>query len=324
LSAKRPLIIAHRGASGERPEHSMAAYELAIAQGAEAIEPDLVMTKDGVLVCRHENDISGTTNVAEHPEFAARHVEKTIDGVTKLGWWTEDFTLAELKTLRLRERMPTVRPASAAFNDQEPIVTFDELVALARARGIALVPEFKHVAHFKGIGLDPVAAFEAVTRAHGGQAVADIMSVECFEVDVLKQLASSSSLRWRLVQLLFGHGGPPDRRDMRYADMITDAGLREIAAYASAVSVEKGMLIPRDGGGNSLPPTDLAACAHALGLGVFVWTFRPENFFLPAELRRGDDMNAHGDALAELRQFITLGVDGVFCDFPAMGVAARG
>ncbi|MFT3728387.1 MAG: glycerophosphodiester phosphodiesterase family protein [Terricaulis sp.] len=322
MSGTRPLVIAHRGACGERPEHTMSAYTLAIAQGGDAIEPDLVMTKDGVLVCRHENDISATTNVADHPEFAHRHVEKTVDGVTKLGWWTEDFTLAELKTLRCRERMPSLRPASAALNDQEPIVTWEELLLLAQAHNIALVPEFKHVAYFKGIGLDPVAPFEAVARAHGGQAAADIMHVECFEIGVLEEL-SASTLRWRLVQLLFSQGGPPDRRDVKYRDMIADNGLRAIKRYAAAISVEKGMLVPRDASGASLPPTDIVSRAHALGLDLFVWTFRPENFFLPAELRRGGDMNTHGDAMAELKQFIDLGVDGVFCDFPSLGVAAR-
>jgi glycerophosphoryl diester phosphodiesterase len=323
LSARRPLVIAHRGASGERPEHTLQAYKLAIAQGADAIEPDLVMTKDGVLVCRHENDISSTTNVADCTEFADRHCEKTVDGVTKLGWWSEDFTLAELKSLRCRERMPTVRPASAAFNDQAPIVTWEELLVLASAHNIALVPEFKHVAYFKSIGLDPVPPFAAVASAHGGQAAADIMSVECFEVGVLEELAQSRSLRWRLVQLLFGHGGPPDRRELKYRDMISDEGLRAIAGYGAAISVEKGMLVPRDPSGASLAATDLADRAHAHGLEVLVWSFRPENVFLPAELRAGPDMNAHGDGLAELRQFAALGVDGVFCDFPSMGVAAR-
>jgi glycerophosphoryl diester phosphodiesterase len=322
VSARKPLIIAHRGACGERPEHTMSAYELAIAQGADAIEPDLVMSKDGALICRHENDISGTTNVADYPEFADRHVEKTVDGVTKRGWWTEDFTLAELKMLRCRERMPSVRPGSAAYSDQEPIVTWQELLALAQAHGVRLVPEFKHVAYFKSIGLDPVPPFEAVAQAHGGQSAADIMSVECFEVGVLRELAQSRGLRWRLVQLLFSQGGPPDNREMKYSDMISDDGLRAIATYAAAISVEKGMLIPRDASSRSLAPMDLAQRAHALGLDVFVWTFRPENFFLPAELRRGDDTNAHGDALAEIKQFAALGVDGVFCDFPALGVAA--
>jgi glycerophosphoryl diester phosphodiesterase len=299
----------------------MAAYELAIAQGADAIEPDLVMTKDGVLVCRHENDISGATNVADHPAFAARRRENTVDGVKKLGWWSEDFTFAELKQLRCRERMPSLRPASAAFDDQEEIVSFDALVGLARASGVGLVPEFKHAAHFKSLGLEPLRAFEAIARTHGGQSAADMMSVECFEIGVLRDLAASS-LRWRTVQLLFAHGGPPDRRELSYSDMISDAGLNEIARYASAISVEKGMLKPRDAAGGSLAATDLASRAHALGLEVWAWTFRPENFFLPAELRRGDDMNAHGDQLAELRQFAELGVDAVFCDFPAMGVAA--
>jgi glycerophosphoryl diester phosphodiesterase len=219
--------------------------------------------------------------------------------------------------------MPSLRPASAAFNDCEPIVTWEELLQLAQKRAIALVPEFKHVAYFKSLGLDPVAAFEAVAHAHGGQAAADIMSVECFEVGVLQELAASKALRWRLVQLLFSQRGPPDKPEMAYRDMITEEGLCAIHAYATAISVEKGMLIPRDAGGASLAPTDLADRAHALGLDVYVWTFRPENFFLPAELRRGDEMNAHGDALAELKQFAALGVDGVFCDFPAMGLALR-
>jgi glycerophosphoryl diester phosphodiesterase len=316
-----PLIIAHRGASGQRPEHTMSAYELAIAEGAEAIEPDLVMTKDAVLVCRHENDLSGATNVADHPEFAARRRANKVDGVSKIGWWTEDFTWAELKTLRCRERMPSLRAASAGFDDQDPIVRFDELMELARARGILLVAELKHAAYFKGIGLDPAAAFEAAAQAHGAQARA-LVSIECFEVGVLKALAQASP-RWRVVQLLFTQGGPPDRADLRYGEMISDEGLKQIAQYAGAISVEKGMLVPRDAAGASLAPTDLAARTHALGLDLWAWTFRPENFFLPAELRRGDDMNAHGDALAELRQFAALGVDAVFCDFPAMGVAAR-
>jgi glycerophosphoryl diester phosphodiesterase len=321
LTRATPLIIAHRGASGERPEHTMSAYELAIEEGADAIEPDLVMSKDAVLVCRHENDISGTTNVADHPEFAERRRANSVDGVAKIGWWTEDFTWAELKTLRCRERMPSLRAASAAFDDQDPIVRFDELMALARARGVLLVAELKHAAYFKSIGLDAAAAFEAAARAQGA-AAPDMVSVECFEVGVLKALARASA-PWRLVQLLFSHGGPPDRADLRYRDMISDEGLMHIAQYAGAISVEKGMLRPRDAAGASLAPTDLAARAHALGLDVLAWTFRPENFFLPAELRRGADMNAHGDALAELRQFAALGVDGVFCDFPAMGVAAR-
>ena len=323
MSSKRPLIIAHRGACGERPEHTLGAYELAIAQGADAIEPDLVMSKDAALICRHENDISSTTNVADHPEFAARRCEKTVDGVTKLGWWTEDFTLGELKTLRCRERMGSLRPASAAFNDQEPIVTFEELLMLAQKQGVALTPEFKHVAYFKAAGLDPAPAFEAVAGAHGGQGAADIMSVECFEVGVLRELAQSTSLKWRLVQLLFSQGGPPDNREVQYRDMMSDEGLRVISTYAHAISVEKGMLIPRAANGASLAATNLVERAHALGLEVFVWTFRPENFFLPAELRSSDDMNVHGDGVGELKQFAALGVDAMFCDFPAMGVAAR-
>jgi glycerophosphoryl diester phosphodiesterase len=306
----------------------MSAYLRAIEQGADSIEPDLVMTKDGVLICRHENQLSHTTNVSAHPEFAERRVEKTVDDVTALGWWAEDFTLAEIKTLRARERLPQWRPASAAFDDQEPIVTFAELLALAQKHGRRLHPELKHVAYLKSIGLDPVPALVDLVRRSGGQSVADIMSIECFEVGVLQELAGMASLRWLCVQLLLGSGKPPDRPDMSYVQMATDAGLRAISDYAAGVSVEKAMLIPRDSQNRSLPPTDLVARAHALGLEVLSWTFRPENFFLAVELRSGDPsasdyLRQHGDFAAELHQFEALGVDGVFCDFPGLAVAAR-
>ena len=328
LGASRPLIIGHRGSSGERPEHTISAYRRAIEQGADAIEPDLVMTRDGVLVCRHENEISGTTDVAARPEFAERRRENTVDGVTATGWWTEDFTLAELKTLRCRERLAQLRPANTAFDGQDEILTLAEAFALVQAHGLMLVPELKHVSYLKSIGLDPIPALVETVRAAGAQGAADIAIVECFEISPLVELASMSSMRWRCAQLMAPRSGPIDRPDLTYEQMITDEGLRAIREYAVAIGVEKAMLVPRDNQNRALKPTDLAMRAHAADLQVIAWTFRAENLFLPPHLRRGDPnasdyMLQHGDLETELREFYALGVDGVFADFPAMAVAAR-
>ncbi|MBC7769250.1 MAG: glycerophosphodiester phosphodiesterase [Phycisphaerales bacterium] len=327
-SRRGPIVIAHRGASGERPEHTLAAYRLAIAQGADFIEPDLVMTKDGVLVCRHENEISGTTDVSARAEFADRRSEKTVDGVTATGWWVEDFTLAELKTLRCKERLPQLRPANARYDGQDQIPTFAEALALALEAGVGLYPELKHPTFLREIGLDPVPAFIGAVQADGGQRAADAMFVQCFETGALRQLAQMSSIRWQCVQLVSASAGPWDRRDLTYADMLSDAGLGAIAEYARGLGAEKSLIIPRGGDGRSLAPTELVARAHATNLVVHPWTFRAENYFLPAELRRGDAgapdfMRQHGDVDAELRAFYALGVDGVFSDFPAAAVAAR-
>ena len=323
MAPRRPIVIAHRGASGERPEHTLAAYTLAIEQGADFIEPDLVMTKDHVLVCRHENEISQTTDVAEHAEFAGRRAEKTVDGNTATGWWVEDFTLAELKTLRCKERLPQLRPANMDYDGQAQIPTFAEALARAQRHRKGIYPELKHPTYLRERGLDPIVALVAAVQAAGGQRAADAMFVQCFEIGALRTLASMSSLRWTCVQLVAAAGGPWDRRDLAYADMLTDAGLHEIAEYARGIGPEKSLIIPRNGQGRSLAPTDLVARAHAASLLVHPWTFRAENYFLPAELRRGDAsapdyMRQHGALMQELQQFDALGVDGVFCDFPGV------
>lgn len=327
-NVRRPIVIAHRGASGERPEHTLACYRLAIQQGADFIEPDLVMTKDGVLVCRHENEISETTDVAALPEFADRRKAKTIDGVAAEGWWVEDFTLAELKTLRCKERLPQLRPANTAYDGQEPIPTFSEVLALAREANVGVYPELKHPTYLREQGLDPVPVFIGAVREAGGQAVADRLFVQCFEIWPLRMLASMSSLRWSCVQLVAASGGPWDQRDLTYADMLGDEGLRAIAEYARGIGPEKSLIIPRDAAGRSLPGTDLVRRAHAANLVVHPWTFRAENYFLPAELRRGDAnapdyLRQHGDLAAELRAFYAAGVDGLFSDFPGAAAAAR-
>jgi glycerophosphoryl diester phosphodiesterase len=322
-SAKRPIVIAHRGASGERPEHTLAAYQLAIDQGADFIEPDLVMTKDGVLVCRHENEIGSTTDVASRPEFRDRRVAKLIDGQPVAGWFTEDFTLAELKTLRAKERIPDLRPVNTAFDGQEPIPTFEEVLALtARAgesgRPVGAYPELKHPSYFAGVGLPMEQALVAALDRAGLNTAEGSVFIQCFEVGPLRTLRTLTPVK--LIQLASHAGGPFDQPGRTYLEMVTPAGLAEVAAYAHGLGPEKTLIVPRDGDGGSLAPTRMLGDAHAAGLLVHPWTFRSENAFLPAELRRGAP-SEKGDFSAEYLQFFALGVDGVFSDYP--GDAAR-
>lgn len=310
-----PIIIAHRGASGERPEHTLAAYALAIAQGADFIEPDLVSTKDGVLVARHENEVSGTTDVAARAEFAARRARKWIDGVEVEGWFTEDFTLAELKALRARERLPALRPANAAYDGLFEVPTFAEILALAAEAGVGVYPETKHPSYFRAIGLPlEETLFREVDAAGLDRADAPLF-IQSFEVANLQALRTTTHAP--LVQLIAAEGapacgGPP------YAAMITPEGLRAVAAYADAIGPDKRLVTGLDGA-----PTRLVKDAHAAGLLVHPWTYRAENQFLASQLRRGDDPAAHGDLAVELAQAFAAGVDGLFCDFPGMAVAAR-
>lgn len=322
-----PQVIAHRGASGERPEHTASAYRLAVEQGADVIEPDLVMTRDGQFVVRHENEIGDTTDVADRPAFAARKTTKTVDGVQTTGWFTEDFTLAELQTLRARERLPLLRPANTAWDGQEPILTFDEVVAIARqetvrtGRVIGVAPELKHPSYFAGVGLPMEDAFVAALDRHGLTAADAPILIQCFEVGPLQRL--KARIDAPLLQLMSVAGGPADRPDLTYAAMSTPEGLSAVAAYADAIGVETGLILPRDGASRSQSPTPLIPDAHAAGLKVVAWTFRAENAFLPLEHRHGDAPAAHGDLTAYLKAFYALGVDAVFSDFPGMAVAAR-
>ncbi len=326
------LVIGHRGASALRPEHTLASYELAIELGADAIEPDLVATADGVLVARHENEISGTTDVAAHAEFAARRSTKSIDGASVTGWFTEDFTLAELKTLRARERIPANRPANTAYDGRFPIPTLQEVIDLARAktaetgRTIALYPETKHPSHFRAVGLPLEKRLVDALHANGFRGRKAPVFIQSFEVANLKEMRALTELP--IVQLLSGSGRPDDFRrggDARtYASMTTPAGLREIAAYADGIGPSKEMVIPRDAQNDLAAPTALMADAHAAGLLVHPYTFRPENPFLPANLRRGDaaSPSGRGDLAAEIAAFLRAGVDGVFTDDPGVGRAA--
>ncbi|WP_235889361.1 glycerophosphodiester phosphodiesterase [Glacieibacterium frigidum] len=313
----RPLVIAHRGASAERPEHTIAAYREAIRVGADFIEPDLVATKDGVLVARHENEISGTTDVAAHPEFAARKATKIIDGVATTGWFTEDFTLAELKTLRARERLPQLRPANTKFDGQETIPTLDEIIALAQAAKVGIYPETKHPSYFRGLGLPLEPPLLAALKAAGWTTRAAPVFIQSFEVGNLKALRGQTQVR--LIQLI-GDGVSGD--GVAYDTLVTPAGLKGVALYADGIGPAKDRVIGRDAAGKLLPPAPLVADAHAAGLQVHPWTFRPENYFLPTDLRRGADPAARGDIAAEYRAYLAAGVDGVFSDDPESAVGA--
>jgi glycerophosphoryl diester phosphodiesterase len=324
--AKEPIIIAHRGASGERPEHTIASYALAIEQGADFIEPDLVLTKDGVLVARHENEISETTDVADKPQFADRKTTKMIDGQKMTGWFTEDFTLAELKTLRAKERLPLLRKANTAYDGQFEIPTFEEIILLAKTqekesgRRIGIYPETKHPSYFASIGLPHETPLLALLEKHGYTQKDDPLFIQSFEVGNLKALRGKTKLR--LIQLMSKDDGPADNPVARYADMATPAGLKAIATYADGIGVEKAMVISRTMLGNLDGPTQLVADAHAAGLDVHVWTFRRENYFLPLAQKSGINPAAHGDLVAEIKAFLDAGIDGFFSDNVAEAVEA--
>ncbi len=325
-----PLVIGHRGASGYRPEHTLASYQLAIELGADYIEPDLVSTKDHQLVARHENNIAETTDVASHPEFADRKTTKTVDGVAVTGWFTEDFTLAELRTLRAKERLPALRPANTAFDGLYQIPTLQEVIDLAKRYHVGIYPETKHPTYFRSIGLPLEGPLVATLRANGYRGPDAPVFIQSFEVGNLKRLNRLTDLP--LVQLIDEVGRPYDfvvSGDPRtYKDLVTPAGLAEIATYADGIGPSKNLIVPRDAAGNLQEPTSLVGDAHRAGLVVHPWTFRRENNFLPADFRQGNPASpfyllATGDFPAELRLFYRLGVDGLFSDNADVAVAVR-
>ncbi|HEY6869955.1 MAG TPA: glycerophosphodiester phosphodiesterase family protein [Novosphingobium sp.] len=333
----RPLLLAHRGCSALRPEHTLGAYAKAIADGADFIEPDLVVTRDGYLVARHENNIAETTDVSARPAFAGRKTTKTIDGQSQQGWFTEDFTLAELQSLRARERLPGMREESHTFDGTFRICTFAEIVdfvaaeSAARGRTIGLIPEIKHSTYFAGIGLPLEPRFKAMleTSRYLGQAPLIVQSFEVGNLQLLRRaLAGFDNVR--LMQLI---GDPAEAPwDWRaagsprtYRDMVGPAGLAAIAAYADYIAPNTRMLIPLGQDERLAAPTGLVEAAHAVGLLVGTWTFRPENRFLAADFRDSGAPGARNPAgsVEEIRRYLATGLDAFFTDDPALGLAAR-
>lgn len=329
--ATAPLVIAHRGASGYRPEHTLEAYRLAIRMGADYVEPDLVSTKDGVLVARHENEISGTTDVADHAEFAARRTTKTIDGAAITGWFTEDFTFAELKTLRAKERLPAVRPGNTVYDGRFEVPTLDEVIELVRTesrragRKIGIAPETKHPTYFDSIGLSLEEPLVRALRRHGLDRRNAKVVLQSFETGNLRDLDRMSAVP--IAQLVDGSGAPYDLKaaglPTTYRDLVTPAGLAEIASYADWVAPTKNLILPRDASGAIGAPSGLVDAAHDAGLRVVTWTMRVENQFLPTNHRIGTDPNAPGDLAGEIEAFLGAGIDALFSDQPDIAVAAR-
>ena len=323
-------MIAHRGASGYRPEHTRSAYLLAIEQGADAVEPDLVSTSDGVLVIRHENEISGTTDVASHPEFASRRTTKTIDGVSLTGWFTEDFTWTELSTLRARERLPKLRKANRAFEGEDGILRLSDLLELLNAadRRVGLVAEIKHASYFESIGL-PLDELFAVELARAAWDSAGLegrarLTVESFETGVLGKIRDRG-IRARYVFLLEASGAPADHPERPYADYLTSEGLAELAGglKLDGISVDKQLLLRADDVRRTNGVIDLVDRAHAAGLTIFCWTLRAENRFLPHDLRLGRSAAAYGNWRHEFAVIMGSGIDGVFADQPDLALEVR-
>jgi glycerophosphoryl diester phosphodiesterase len=333
--ANSVLVLGHRGASALRPEHTLASYGKAIEDGADFVEPDLVMTKDGVPVARHENEISGTTDVAKHPEFAARKTTKTIDGQSVTGWFTEDFTLAEFKTLRARERLPELRPNNAKFDRQFSVPTFAEIIEFVaveskkRGRVVGIYPEIKHSTYFKSIGLQMEDVVVATIREHPYTAKSAPLFIQSFEIGNLKYLRGKLGEdlpNVKLIQLLGDDKEQPydtvaAERPLSYAQMMRPQALAEIAKYADAIGPNKLSVIPRTADGKLAAPTALVANAHAVKLLVHPWTFRPENEFLPSDLRAPGTPATRNEAglITEIRAYLDAGIDGFFCDDPSLG-----
>lgn len=326
-----PIVFAHRGASGYRPEHTLAAYELAIQMGADALEPDLVITSDGVLVARHENWLGENTDVAERPEFADRQTTKTIDGEeVEDEWFAEDFTLEELKTLRAIEPLPEIRQQNTIYDGRWEVATFQEIIDLAKdasrdGRQVGLFPETKHPTYFESIGLPLEQPLIDIAEHNGLNRPDGPLWVQSFEPTSLRIL--DAALDVPVVQTMAADDAPYDTvasgEGPTFPEMRTPEGLREVATYADGIGPSKDLVIPREDDDSLGEPTTLVADAHAEGLKVIAYTFRNENDYLPTDLRIGDDPSDYGDAIAEYLAFYEAGIDGVWSDNPDTALIAR-
>ncbi|MFJ3124988.1 glycerophosphodiester phosphodiesterase [Streptomyces sp. NPDC086993] len=326
-----PTVIGHRGTSGYRPEHTLGSYQLALDMGAHIVEQDLVPTRDGHLVCRHENDITATTDVADHPEFASRRTTKKVDGVSLTGWFTEDFTLAELKTLRAKERIPGTRQKNTLYDGRWEIPTFEEVLRWAdregrrRGKPVWLYVETKHPTYFRGLGLgleEPLAKLLRRYNRHREQSPLILQSFEPGSIQRLARLVETPR-----VVLLSAAGDRPwdfvtsgDPRTV--ADLVKPAGLKWMASFAQGIGPTLDLVIPKDASGRLTAPTTLVRDAHARGLVLHPYTMRNENTFLPADFRRGTDPNAYGDAFGAFQAYFATGIDGVFSDNPDTALLA--
>lgn len=321
-----PIIIGHRGASGERPEHTAAAYRLAIEQGADYLEPDIVVSKDGILMVRHENEIGATTNVSTKEEFASRYTTKIIDGKEVTGWFTEDFTYNELKTLRARERLRELRADNRDYDNEYEILSFEELLKLIQrleqrtGRVIGIYPELKHPSYFKSIGLPQQETLLKQLNIFGYRDASDAVFIQSFEVGILEKLSEATDIR--LIQLIGPEGSPPDKPNLLFADMVSPDGLSRIAKYADGVGVHKSYVIDRNVLGRLSAPTDLIKNAKSRELLVHGWTFRAENYFLPEGLKSSLELDELGDMKTEIKAYRDAGIDGFFTDHPELAVMA--
>ncbi len=325
---QRTLVIGHRGAAGYRPEHTLASYELAARMGADFIEPDLCSTKDHVLVARHEPEIGGTTDVASRPEFAGRQRTVLLDGVPVTGWFTHDFTLAELKTLRAVERLPAVRQRNTLYNGLFSIPTFQEILdrraelSKELGRTIGVYPETKHPTYFRALGLDLETPLARTLRVNGLDRADSPVFVQSFEAHNLQRLHDDHTVRVPLIFLTTA-SGTPFNDPRTYADYLTPAGLKELSGYVDGIGPDKNQIIPRNADGTLGSPSSLVHDAHAAGLKLHPYTFRAENQFLPVDFRVTTDPNAYGRALDEQITFLRAGIDGLFTDQADIGVLAR-
>jgi glycerophosphoryl diester phosphodiesterase len=319
-------VFGHRGASGYRPEHTLASYELAARLGADYLEPDLVSTKDHVLVCRHEPEIGGTTDVASRPEFASRKKTVVLDGVSVTGWWTEDFTLAELKTLRAVERLPAVRQRNTLYNGLFQVPTFVEMLELRAklskelGRDLGVIPETKHPTYHRRLGLELETPLLRTLDRFGLNKRGAKVWIQSFEAANLRDIRPAAK-----VDLVFltSAAGSPFNDPKTYAQYLTPAGLKELSRYVDGIGPDKAQIIPRNADNTLGTPTSLVKDAHAAGLKVIPYTFRAENQFLPADYQVGADPNAYGRAIDEQITFLKTGIDGLFTDQSDIGVLAR-